>query len=59
VRQQWPATSVQPFVFVRKDRRLLYGAVDVLDTVVPCENSLAWDGLLFITVFVVLGRSSK
>ena len=39
VQQQWPATSVQPSVFVGKDRRLLSGAVHVLDTVVPCENS--------------------
>lgn len=29
----------RPFVFVRTDRRLLSGAVHVLDTVVPCENS--------------------
>lgn len=54
MQQQWPATSVQPSVFVRKDRQLMYGAVHVLDTVVPCENSLAWVGLLVVAVFIVI-----
>ena len=53
-----PVTSVQTFCSVRTDRRLLSVSLHVLNTTVPCENSLASNGLLLEKVLVFV-RSIK